>query len=247
MFFRPFIDRPILASVLSLLVTLAGGLAAFTLPVAPYPAIAPPTIQVDCYYPGASAQVVSQTVAAPLEQQINGVEGMLYMASQSTNDGSYTLTVTFKPGVDLNLAQVLVQNRVSLAIPSLPDVVRQTGVVTRKRSPDILLTVSLNSPSGRYDQLFLSNYALLRIRDELSRLPGIAEVLIFGQRDYSLRLWLDPEKLAARRLTVTDVVGAIREQNQQISLGQVGTGGATESGDEGTGEAGVAANGEGGP
>jgi len=223
-FFRPFIDRPILASVLSLLVTLAGGLAAFTLPVAPYPAIAPPTIQVDCYYPGASAQVVSQTVAAPLEQQINGVEGMLYMASQSTNDGSYTLTVTFKPGVDLNLAQVLVQNRVSLAIPSLPDVVRQTGVVTRKRSPDILLTVSLNSPTGRYDQLFLSNYALLRIRDELARLPGIAEVLIFGQRDYSLRIWLDPEKLAARRLTVTDVIAALREQNQQISLGQVGAG-----------------------
>jgi multidrug efflux pump len=237
-FFRPFIDRPILASVLSLLVTLAGGLAAFTLPVAPYPAIAPPTIQVDCYYPGASAQVVSQTVAAPLEQQINGVEGMLYMASQSTNDGSYTLTVTFKPGVDLNLAQVLVQNRVSLAIPALPDVVRQTGVVTRKRSPDILLTVSLNSPSGRYDQLFLSNYALLRIRDELSRLPGIAEVLIFGQRDYSLRLWLDPEKLAARRLTVTDVVGALREQNQQISLGQVGTGAAAVSGAERQGPAG---------
>src|SRR6185503_15233386 len=133
---------------------------------------APPTIQVDCNYPGASATVVAQTVAAPIEQQVNGVEDMLYMASQSTNDGSYTLTVTFKPGVNLNLAQVLVQNRVSLAQPLLPDVVRQTGVITRKRSPDILLTVSVNSPDNRYDQLYLSNYALMHLRDELVRLPG---------------------------------------------------------------------------
>ncbi|RPI75299.1 MAG: transporter, partial [Planctomycetaceae bacterium] len=173
-------------------------------------------------YPGASAQVVSQTIAAPIEQQVNGVEDMLYMASQSTNDGSYTLTVTFKPGVDLNLAQVLVQNRVSLALPLLPDVVRQTGVMTKKRSPDILLTVSLNSPNGRYDQLHLSNYALLRVRDELARLPGIAEVLVFGQRDYSMRVWVDPDKLAVRNLSVVDVVAAIREQNMQIALGQVG-------------------------
>lgn len=222
MFSRFFIDRPIFASVISIVITLAGGIAAFTLPIAQYPPVAPPTVQVDCNYPGASAQVVAQTVASPIEQQVNGVEDMLYMSSQSTNDGSYTLTVTFKPGVDLNLAQVLVQNRVSLAMPLLPEVVRQTGVMTKKRSPDILLTVSLNSPGGRYDQLYLSNYAVLRIKDELSRLPGISEVLVFGQRDYSMRLWLDPTKLSVRGLAANDVVNAIREQNLQVALGQVG-------------------------
>jgi multidrug efflux pump len=179
-------------------------------------------VQVDCNYPGASAQVVAETVAAPIEQQVNGVEDMLYMSSQSTNDGSYTLTVTFKPGIDLNLAQVLVQNRVSLAMPLLPEVVRQTGVTTRKRSPDILMTVSINSPDLRYDQLYLSNYAFIRIRDELVRLPGISEVLVFGQRDYSMRIWLDPDKLAVRNLTVSDVVAALREQNAHVALGQIG-------------------------
>jgi len=221
-FSRFFIDRPIFASVLSILITLAGGVAFYTLPLAQFPPVTPPTVQVDCNYPGASAQVVAQTVASPIEQQVNGVEDMLYMASQSTNDGSYTLTVTFKPGVDLNLAQVLVQNRVSLATPLLPEVVRQTGVTTRKRSPDILMTVSLNSPNHRYDQLYLSNYALMRIRDELSRLPGISEVLVFGQRDYSMRIWLDPDKLTSRNLEVTDVVNAIREQNMHVALGQIG-------------------------
>lgn len=222
MFSRFFIDRPIFASVLSILITLAGGIAVFTLPIAQYPPVAPPTVQVDCNYPGASAQVVAQTVASPIEQQVNGVEDMLYMSSQSTNDGSYTLTVTFKPGVNLNLAQVLVQNRVSLALPLLPDVVRQTGVMTKKRSPDILLTVSMNSPKGRYDQLYLSNFALMRIKDELSRLPGISEVLVFGQRDYSMRLWVDPTRLSVRGLSVNDVVNAIREQNLQVALGQIG-------------------------
>ena len=222
MFSQFFIDRPIFASVLSILITLAGGIAVFTLPIAQYPPVAPPTIQVDCNYPGASAQVVAQTVASPIEQQVNGVQDMLYMSSQSTNDGSYTLTVTFKPGVDLNLCQVLVQNRVSLALPSLPDVVRQTGVTTKKRSPDILLTVSLNSPDGRYDQLYLSNYAVLRLKDELSRLPGISEVLVFGQRDYSMRIWVDPEKLAVRGIAVQDVITALREQNLQIAAGQIG-------------------------
>ncbi|MFN8709319.1 MAG: efflux RND transporter permease subunit, partial [Planctomyces sp.] len=165
MFARFFIDRPIFATVISLLITIAGGLAVFTLPIAQYPPVAPPTVQVDCNYPGASSRVVAQTVATPIEQQVNGVEDMLYMSSQSTSDGSYTLTVTFKPGVDLDLAQVLVQNRVALATPQLPDVVRQTGVVIKKRSPDILMTVSLNSPGGKYDQLYLSNYAVLQIRD----------------------------------------------------------------------------------
>ena len=222
MFSRFFIDRPIFASVLSILITMAGGIAVFGLPIAQYPPVAPPTVQVDCNYPGASAQVVAQSVAAPIEQQVNGVENMLYMSSQSTSDGSYTLTVTFKPGVNLNLAQVLVQNRVSLAIPQLPDVVRQTGVTTKKRSPDILLTVSINSPDNRYDQLYLSNFALMRIRDELSRIPGISEVLVFGQRDYSMRIWVDPDKLATLGMTVTDVVNALRQQNLDIAAGHLG-------------------------
>ena len=222
MFSRFFIDRPIFAAVLSIVITLAGGIAAFVLPIAQYPSVAPPTVQVDCNYPGASAEVVAQTVAAPIEERVNGVEDMLYMSSQSTNDGSYTLTVTFKPGVDLDLAQVLVQNRMSLAMPQLPNVVRATGVLTKKRSPDILLTVSLNSPSGRYDQLYLSNYAVLRIKDELARLPGISEVLVFGQRDYSMRIWVDPNKLSSRNLGVSDVITALREQNATVALGQLG-------------------------
>lgn len=228
MFSRFFIDRPIFASVLSIVITLAGGIAAFTLPIAQYPPVTPPTVQFDCNYPGASAQVVAQTVAAPIEQQVNGVENMMYMSSQCTSDGSYTLTVTFKIGMDLNLAQVLVQNRLALAMPQLPAVVRQAGVTTRKRSPDILLTVSMNSPAtpefpnGRYDQLFLSNYALMHLKEELARLPGISEVLVFGQRDYSMRIWLDPDKLAVRGLAVNDVIASLREQNAAVALGQMG-------------------------
>lgn len=222
MFSRFFIDRPIFASVISIVITLIGAIALYHLPLAQYPPIAPPTVEVGCNYPGASAQTVAETVAAPIEQQVNGVEDMMYMNSASTNDGSYALTVTFKPGVDLNFAQVLVQNRVSLALPSLPEVVRRTGVSTRKRSPDILLTVSINSPDGRYDQLYLSNYARLRLQDELSRVRGVSEVRVFGQRDYSMRIWLDPDKLAVRGLTVADVIAAVREQNSEVALGQLG-------------------------
>ncbi|MGL4551087.1 MAG: efflux RND transporter permease subunit, partial [Gemmataceae bacterium] len=222
MFARFFIDRPIFAAVLSIVIVLAGGLAVWQLPLAQYPPIAPPTVQVECRYPGASAQVVAETIAAPIEQQVNGVEDMLYMSSQSTSDGSYTLTVTFRLGVDLNLAQVLVQNRVALALPLLPDVVKATGVVTKKRSPDILLVASVISPDGRFDQLYLSNYALMHVRDELSRLPGISEVLLFGQRDYSMRLWVDPERMSVRGITAGDVVRALQEQNVQVSAGQVG-------------------------
>jgi multidrug efflux pump subunit AcrB len=221
-FSRFFIDRPIFATVLSIAITLAGGLALSALPIAMYPPIAPPTVMVTCQYPGASAQVVSETVAAPIEQQVNGVENMMYMSSQSTNDGNYSLTVTFKHGVDMNLAQVLVQNRVSLAMPLLPDVIKATGVTTKKRSPDILLAIGIYSPDHSRDQLYLSNYALIQLRDELSRLPGVSDVTMFGQRDYSMRIWLDPDKLAIRNMTTCDVVRALREQNLQVAAGQVG-------------------------
>src|SRR5438105_4439901 len=193
MFSHFFIERPIFASVLSIVITLAGAVAVANLPVAQYPPIAPPSIMVQCTYPGANAQVVADSVAAPIEQQINGVEGMMYMVSQSNNDGSYNLTVTFKPGVNLSFAQVLVQNRINLALPLLPDVVRQTGVSTRKRTPDILQVVGLYSPGGRYDQLYLSNYATIKVADELKRVPGVGDVILFGQQDYSMRLWVDPD------------------------------------------------------
>jgi multidrug efflux pump len=222
MFSRFFIDRPILASVPSIVITLAGLAAVFTLPVSQYPEVTPPTIRVSCTYPGASAQVVADTVAAPIEQQVNGVEDMLYMSSQCSNDGTYMLTVTFKVGTNLNMAQVLVQNRVALAIPVLPDVVKQVGVSTIKRSPDLMLFVNLYSPDGRYDQLYLSNYAMLQIRDELARIDGVGEVFILGQRDFSMRVWLDPDSLSSRGMTAGDVVRALREQNVQVAAGQIG-------------------------
>ena len=226
---RFFIDRPIFAAVLSLVITLAGGVAVFTLPIAQYPEITPPTILVSCVYPGASAQVVAETVAAPIEQQVNGVEDMLYMSSQSANDGSYTLTITFRLGVDLDQAQVLVQNRVSLAMPSLPDMVKQTGVTTKKKSPGIMLVVNLISPDQRYDQLYLSNYATVQIKDELARLEGVGDLNMLGQQDYSMRAWLDPAKVASRNLTTAEVVNAVKEQNVQVAAGQLGQEPAPES------------------
>jgi multidrug efflux pump len=222
MFSRYFIDRPILASVPSILITLLGLAAVFSLPVAQYPEITPPTIRVSCTYPGASAQVVADTVAAPIEQQVNGVEDMLYMASQCSNDGTYQLTVTFKVGTNLNMAQVLVQNRVALATPILPDIVKQVGVTVKKRSPDMLLMVHLISPGGRYDQLYLSNYAMINVADEISRLDGVGDIFIMGQRDYSMRVWLDPGRLTSLGMTAGDVVRALREQNVQVAAGQIG-------------------------
>jgi len=219
---RFFIDRPIFASVLSIVITLAGGIALFSLPVAQYPPVAPPTVQVSCTYPGASAQVVAESVATPIEQQVNGVENMLYMSSQCTNDGAYNLTITFKQGVDLNLAQVLVQNRVSLASPLLPDVIKQAGVITRKKSPDMLMSIAVNSPNGAYDQFYLSNYVVLRMKEEIARVYGVSDITMLGQRDYSMRIWVDPDLLAARSLTAGDVVEAIREQNVSVSTGQIG-------------------------
>jgi multidrug efflux pump len=221
-FSRFFIDRPIFAAVLSITITLAGGIAVFELPLAQYPPIAPPTVIVSCTYPGASAEVVAETVAAPIEQQVNGVENMLYMSSQCANDGSYMLFVTFKHGVNLNMAQVLVQNRVSLAMPLLPDVIKQTGMLTRKMSPDIVLSVNLNSPHGTYNQLYLSNYALMYLREELVRLEGVSDVTILGQRDYSMRIWLDPDRMAVRNLTADDVVAAVTEQNMSVACGRIG-------------------------
>lgn len=222
MFSKFFIDRPIFATVLSVFVTLAGGIALFALPVTQYPEITPPTVEVSAVYPGANAQVVSDTVASPIEQQVNGVEGMMYMSSQSTNDGVYTLTITFRPGADLNLAQVLVQNRVALAQPILPALVQRRGVTVKKKSPSTLMMVNLSSPRNTRSNLYLSNYATIQLRDELSRLPGVGDISFLGQRDYSMRVWLIPEQLVTRHLDPSDVVRAIERQNVQVAAGQVG-------------------------
>jgi hydrophobic/amphiphilic exporter-1 (mainly G- bacteria), HAE1 family len=222
MFTRFFLDRPITANVIAVLTVLFGIVAARRLPVEQYPSITPPTVQVVCNYPGASAKVVADTVAAPIEQQVNGVENMLYMSSTSGSDGAYTLTVTFDIGTHIDTAQVLVQNRVASAEPLLPEEIRRQGVVTKKVSTNIVLVVALTSPDKTFDDLFLANYATLNLRDELSRIKGVGDVQIFGGSPYAMRVWLDPEKLKARNLSTQDVVAALQEQNVQVAAGTIG-------------------------
>jgi multidrug efflux pump len=217
-----FIDRPILAGVLSLLIFLAGLIALRGLPISEYPEVVPPTVVVRANYPGANPKVIAETVATPLEEAINGVEGMLYMGSQATTDGLMTLSVTFKLGTDPDKAQQLVQNRVSQAEARLPEEVRRLGVTTIKSSPDLTMVVHLLSPNKRYDMTYLRNYALLNVKDRLARVPGVGDVQLFGSGDYSMRVWLDPQKVAQRGLSAGDVVRAIREQNVQAAAGVVG-------------------------
>ncbi len=217
-----FIQRPIFAIVLSVFMLIAGSLAFFQLPLSEYPSVTPPTVQVTASYPGANPNVIADTVAAPLEQAINGVEGMLYMSSQTASDGRMILTISFRQGTDPDIAQIQVQNRVSRALPRLPTEVQQIGVVTEKTSPDILMVVHLFSPDERYDPLYVSNYAMLNVRDELSRLPGVASIALGGEGEYAMRVWLDPNKVASRGLTSSDVTAAIKEQNVQVAAGSVG-------------------------
>src|SRR5688572_29483734 len=217
-----FITRPIFAAVLSLVLVIAGGLAMFQLPISEYPSVVPPTVIVRGAYPGANPKVIAETVASPLEQQMNGVEGMLYLYSQATSDGLLTLTITFALGTDLDNAQVQVQNRVSQALPRLPAEVQRIGVTTEKASPDFIMVVHLVSPDERYDMLYLSNYAHLQVKDEITKLEGVGAVQVFGAGEYSMRVWLDPDRLASRHLTTSDVIRAIREQNLQVAAGVLG-------------------------
>jgi multidrug efflux pump len=217
-----FIRRPIFAGVLSIVIFLLGVLAMLRLPISEYPEVVPPTIVVVATYPGANPKTIAETVAAPLEQAVNGVENSLYMFSQATSDGVMTLTVTFKLGTPIDDAQVQVQNRVAQALPKLPEEVRRLGVTTTKQSPDLTLVVHLVSPDGRYDDIYLRNYASLQVKDVLARIPGAGSVQLFGSGDYAMRVWIDPEKAAARDLTASDIVNALREQNVQIAAGAVG-------------------------
>ena len=224
-----FIDRPIFAAVISAFITIGGAIAIFALPISEYPEVVPPSVVVNASYPGANPKVVADTVAAPLEQAIVGVEDMLYMSSTATMDGGLAITITFRIGADIDRAQVQVQNRVSQTLPRLPEEVRNLGVTTVKSSPNLTMVVNLTSPDGRYDALYLRNYAVLNVRDVLARLPGMGQVQVFGGGDYSMRVWLDPQKLAARNMTAGDVVDAIREQNVQVAAGQIGAPPAQDS------------------
>ncbi len=206
---RFFIENPIFASVISIVIVMAGVVSVGVLPIAQYPEITPPTVEVKATYPGASAAVVAETVASPIEQEVIGVEDMIYMSSVSASDGSYTLTVTFDIGTDLDKANILVQNRVTLAEPKLPEEVKREGINTKKKSSTILVFVSLFSPDGRFDKLYMSNYATIRIRDTLSRIPGVGDVVAYPASDYSMRIWLNPRQLKSRSLTTTEVIDAI--------------------------------------
>src|SRR5947207_10064913 len=217
-----FIRRPIFAGVLSIVIFILGAIAMWRLPLREYPEVVPPTIVVRATYPGANPRTIAETVASPLEQAINGVEDSLYMFSQATGDGVMTLTVTFKLGTDIDKAQVQVQNRVSQSLPKLPEEVRRLGVTTTKQSPDLTMVVHLFSPNDRYDEVYLRNYATLQVRDVLARIPGAGDVEVFGSGDYAMRVWLHPDKIAARNLTASDVVNAIREQNVQVAAGAIG-------------------------
>src|SRR3954447_9298025 len=216
-----FVDRPIFAAVISIIVTLVGYISFLALPITEYPQIAPPTVVVSASYAGASAEVVAQTVAAPIEQEINGVDNMLYVVSQSTGNGAVSISVVFKTGTNIDQAQVLVQNRVSIALPRLPEEVQRVGVTVRKNSPDLMLVIHLISPDGRLDQQYISNYATINIKDVITRIDGVGDTIVFGARDYAMRVWLDPAKIQSRSLTASDVVAALRAANVQVAAGAI--------------------------
>ena len=216
-----FIDRPIFAGVISVVIFLAGLIAMTRLPISEYPEVVPPSVVVTAQFPGANPQTIAETVATPLEEQINGTEGMLYMGSSAASDGTLTLTVTFKLGVDPDLATQLVQNRINQALPRLPDVTRALGVTTVKSSPDLTMVVHLNSPDGRYDMLYLRNYAVLNVKDQLAKIQGVGNVQLFGSGDYAMRIWLNPQRIAELGLSADDVVGAVRKQNVQVAAGVI--------------------------